>query len=132
MTIIFVPPASIEAQKAKAQARRVNPYRPQNNEKLSCIVFPFKLDRNSEIYIEKELTPKEALIDKSSSLNKADGLKGLIISGFSKEPFPSTSVKKGSSTHKANFADINKFVYAKLERSFKSIEDISYKLISEK
>ncbi len=132
MTIAYRVPASIEAEKANAKARRVKTGRPQKNSKLSCLTFPFKLDLNTEVYIKKQLTPKKAIIDPSSLLNENDGLKGSIISGYSTKPFPSPSVKKGSSTHKASFMEINKFVFARLEKSFKAIEDISPYLISEK
>ncbi|MBU4411536.1 MAG: hypothetical protein KKB93_14585, partial [Actinobacteria bacterium] len=89
MTIAYTLPASIEAEKAMAKARKVNPFRPLFNSTLACMTFPFKLDRNCEIHIKEELMPKKAIIDVSSLLNENDGLKGFIISGYSKKPFPS-------------------------------------------
>ena len=130
MTIIYKPPASIEAEKANAKARKVILQKPIRNEQLACITFPFKFDRNCEITVIKELSPKEAKIDESSMLNRDDSLCGDMIYGYSKVPVPSPSVKKGSSTHKANFIKINKFVFAKLEKSFKALENMSTKAVT--
>lgn len=125
----YTPKTSIEAEKAEAKARKINVFSPQLSSELSCLVFPFKLSRNSEIYIKKEIVPKKALILKTSLLNKNQGIKGKIISGYSKKQFPDKSVKKGSGTHKASFMTFNKFVFAKLEKSFQSLENMPPKLI---
>ena len=130
MSNSYVTPASIEASKGSAKTRKVIPQRPIYNKKLSCQVFPFKFNRNCSISIKKELVPKKAKINKLSMLNQNDKLIGDMIYGFSKVPVPSPMIKKGSSTHKANFIEIKKFVFAKLEKSFQAIEMMTNKSIS--
>lgn len=122
-TLVYMPPASIEAEKADAITRKIIQMTPVRNPKLACIIFPFKLDRNCEIIISKELDPKEPKIDNNSLLNLGDGLKGDMIYGFSEKSVPSPDVKKGSSTHKASFLTIKNFVFARLEKPFKALED---------
>ena len=126
MVTCYIMPGSIEAKKAIAKARKVIPLRPIRNKTIACLTFPFKLDMNSEIHVTKELDPKKAKIKNSSLLSKGDSLCGDMIYGYSIKPVPSPRIKKGSSTHKANFLKINKFVFAELEKSFKSIENISH------
>lgn len=125
----YTPRTSIQAEKAEAKARKINVFSPQLNHDLSCLIFPFKLSRNSEVYIKKELSPKVGLVKEISLLNKYQGIKGKIISGYSKGQFPNKSVKKGSGTHKASFMAFNKFVFARLEKSFQCLESMPPKLI---
>lgn len=120
MTIKYIPPASIEAEKATATTRRFEPLTPQKH-KLLGLTFPFKFDRNSEISITKELSPKKATIDDTSMLNENDGLKGDAISGFTLKALKPELIH-GSSTHKASSLSFNKFVYAKLYKSFAALE----------
>jgi hypothetical protein len=128
MTIKYLPPASIEAEKATAITRRFESLTPQKN-KLLGLTFPFKFDRNSEISITKELSPKEAKIDKTSMLNKDDGLKGDAISGFTLKALKPDLIH-GSSTHKASLLLFNKFVYAKLYKSFAALEGKAQPLLT--
>lgn len=118
-----MPPASIEAERADAKTRKIIQLMPFKDAKLACMFFPFKLDRNCEITISKELNPKRPKVKDNSLLNLGDGLKGDMIYGFSEKNVPSPEVKKGSSTHKANFLKIKNFVFARLEKPFKALED---------
>lgn len=121
MNMVYLPPASIEASRAEATARKIITYNPKKDVKLNKLVFPFKFDRNSKIVITEELDPKKTIIDEKSLLNNGDGIEGDMISGFSRAPFKSKVVNE-SGRHKASLLDINSFVYAKLEKAFSAIE----------
>jgi len=126
MSDAYRPPASIEAEKAEIKTRKIIPQIPIHNKSLSCLTFPFKCDRNSSATIEKSLAPKIAKINKLSMLDIGDSLRGDLIYGYSTSPLPKPKVKKGSSTHKANFIGIKNFVFAKLEKPYKSLENMSW------
>ena len=128
MTIKYDCPASIECEESNLKSRKIIPLQPVKNTSMeirSKLLYPFKLDRNSEAYIKKELVPKKAIINDDSMLNFEDGIKGDMISGFSGTLINKNRIKveKGSSTHKAQFLILKEFVYAKLEKSYKAIED---------
>lgn len=127
MTVAYTVPSSIECLSGFIKTRSINPLVPQKNnypEIKSIILYRFKLDRNCEAHISKELDPKKAIVDTKSMLNVADGVKGDMISGFSTQAIKQDKavIKKGSSTHQAQYISISGFLYAKLEKSFGSIE----------
>jgi len=131
MTLAYIPPASIECDEASIKTRRIvtrPPQRNQNSRLKRPLIYPFKLDLNSEAYVKKELKPKEPIFDSKSMLNVGDGIIGAIISGLSGLPIRKNraTVKKGSGTHKASFLDIEGFVYVKLEKAFRGIEAKRY------
>lgn len=123
MTTEYNPPASIEAEKAKGKARKVILQGPQKNSVLSCTTYRFKFDRNCEVSIVEEVFPKTARIKPYSLLNKGDGIKGDMISGFSTKPLKKPKVGPGSSTHQASFISFRNFVFACLEKSWGSLEN---------
>lgn len=86
MPVVFIPPASIECSEASITARKIIPIQPIRNthsELRATLLYRFKLDLNSEAFIVRELSPKQAIIDRSSMLDSGDGIKGDMISGFS-------------------------------------------------
>ncbi len=93
---------------------------PTNDPILSKIVFNFAIKNNAKAVIEKELSPKKAIIRETSYLNKDDGIQGDIIRGFSVKPVSKeTLIHRGS--HRAKNITTKKFSFAKIEREWRVI-----------
>lgn len=127
MPIKFIPPASIECSEASITARKIIPGHPIHNiniELESPLLYRFKLDLNSEAVVAKELSPKKAIIDSNSMLNVGDGIKGDMISGLSTTIMKREKAKvhTASGRHRSSFINLNGFIFAKLEKSFRAIE----------
>ena len=126
MTIQYNLPASIECEKAHLIARKINIQRPIKNNYPNlrpAILYNCKLDRNSEATIIEGCNPKKFYIDKNSLLDPEDGIKGDMIHCLTEGPLK-TIVKKTTHTHQASHIETKKFTYAKLEKSFKAIENM--------
>jgi len=128
MPVAFVPPASIECRQSSITARKINPGQPIRNEHAALMgrfLYRFKLDFNSEAYVMQELDPKMAIIDSRSMLNEGDGIKGDMISGLSSSLMKrdNATLVSASGRHRASFLRLSGFVYAKLEKSFRGIEN---------
>ncbi len=138
MPILQRIPASIECAESAIKARKVLPHLPIKNPyrvrfKNNTLIFPYKLDLNCEAHILTELDPKEPVVSKQSMLDCGDGIKGDMISGASLSPIKrdDAEVKRGSSTHKASYINLKVFLYAKLEKEFRSLENMKPKLLSQ-
>jgi hypothetical protein len=120
----YLPPASIECEKALLKARKLIIVLPIFHDVLKQIVYKSKMDLNSSARIQKELNPKLSILDDNSMLDKGDAIIGNLISVLTKRPIKKdkAQIKKGSSTHKASFIETKSYTYAKLEKAFPSLE----------
>ncbi len=134
MMIKYVLPASIECNRSSLIARKIILHAPIRNiyPRLKAILlYPYKLDLNSEANITEECDPKEHIINKESMLAVGDGIKGDMIYCLTKSPIKASVVKPTSGRHKASHISTKDFTYAKLEKSFKSIEGMQkHKLLA--
>ncbi|MDP3111586.1 MAG: hypothetical protein Q8M71_05750 [Thermodesulfovibrionales bacterium] len=127
MSVSYSPQSSIEGAVVSLKARKINLQLPRRNTytKLKVsVIYPYKLDRNSEAVILKELKPKKFIIRHNSMLSVGDKIKGDMISGLSTViiKLGKAKIKRGSGTHKASFLSVKGFIFAKLEKSFASLE----------
>jgi len=113
--------ASIEANSLSLKSRKYNLYPPEKHQRLSYLVFPFKLSIDAKAIIVKELIPKKTIIKSDSLLNLNDGIQGEIISGFTEKLGKRPKLAPGSSTHRARFVDTNGFSFAMLQREFRAL-----------
>ena len=128
MPIVFFPPASIECIEAFVTARKIIPSLPVRNsykEIKVALLFPYKLDRNCEAIVKRELEPKKALVDPRSMLSAGDGIRGCMISGVCTKVVKQdkATVRKASGRHQASLIVLGDFVFAKLEKPFKALEN---------
>lgn len=122
--------SSVEGNALLLSCRKYLNKQPKLEEKLNCIVFRFQLKDNAKVSIKKELNPKVAIINKDSLLNKGDGLKGEIISGFSVKPIKSASILPRTSLHRGQFVNTKKFSYSRLDREFLALREMKSRINS--
>jgi hypothetical protein len=128
MTVAYLPPASIECVECLITARKIIPSLPVKSmyrDTNFSLLYPFKLDRNCEATISRELEPKAAIVDQRSMLSSGDGVRGLMISGLSAS-LPKqdrAAVRSTSGRHQASHISLNGFVFAKLEKPFRALEN---------
>lgn len=122
----YFPPASIECKSAALKTRKLIIGRPVLHNILKILVYRCTLDMNSSATIEKELDPKKALLDNQSLLDKGASINGDSISVLSEKPIKKNKekIKKGSSTHKASFLKTKAYTFAKLEKAYRSFENM--------
>ena len=127
MTDCYFLPASIECKSAALKTRKMLIGLPVKHHILNILVFRCTLDRNSSATIVKELYPKKALLDNQSLLDKDTSINGDSISVLSEKPIKKNKeeIKKGSSTHKASFLKTKAYTYAKLEKAYRSFENMT-------
>ena len=107
-------PKSIECQKARLKARKINVLFPEVHEVLNCLVYNYKLQRSALAEILKELNPKKPILDKDSLLNLGDKITGKIIECISTKPINNIEVKPDSSKHRGQFSEASGYVYCKV------------------
>ncbi len=85
-----------------------------------CLTYKCKL--NSEAKIEKELSPKEAIHNQNSSLNKDDKLEcqDLFFATQEKRNLK-VSVINYTGTHKAQLTETKSYTYAEISRQIPNI-----------
>lgn len=133
MPIKFTLPASIECSKASIAARKIIPGQPIRNiypQLNSPLLYRFKLDFNCEAVIVDELDPKQAIVSDDSMLVAGDGIKGDMISALSTTIMKreKAKIKTASGRHQASLITLKGFIFAKLEKPFRAIENRIYLL----
>jgi len=126
-------PASVQAAILSFGTRKFEPRPPQKHKVLGCMVYYFKLSRDSQAVIRKELEPKQPFLsEKESLLDLYDGIKGELIEGFSTRPLnPPKQPEPFSSAHRGKYLQTsNGKNFAELTRMYKALHQMLPKLPS--
>jgi len=114
---------SIECEKANLVFRKITPKLPPKPDSKLGTLYKFKLEIDGAAHIHEELSPKKALLDMTSHLEKDDCVKGNTLLLLTTNALKKTGYKigKGSSKHSAQFFLNKYFTFTKIEKQYPTV-----------
>jgi hypothetical protein len=88
---------------------------------LNTTVYHFQIERDARAVISEEVSPKTAKISPSALLDRGDGVRGEIISGFSIKALKPPRIQHRTSAHRGQFLQTTAFSFAKLDRVWQAL-----------